>query len=71
MVRKGYNYKGEKVALTIEENSSLKQCMHVTAQCPFRTVVIHTAVALFSQRCRIALLAFVRLPFALLSHSHC
>ena len=36
-----------------------------------RTVGIRTAVALFSHRCRIALLAFARLTFALLSHSHC
>ena len=36
-----------------------------------RTVDIRTAVALFSHRCRIALLAFAHLTFALLSHSHC
>ena len=36
-----------------------------------RTVGIRTAVALFSHRCRIALLAFAHLTFALLSHSHC
>ena len=30
-----------------------------------------TPVALFSHRCRIALLAFAHLTFALLSHSHC
>ena len=41
--------------------------MHVTAQCPFCTVVIRTPVALFSHRCRIALLAFAHLAFALLS----
>ena len=41
---------GEKVALTIPELGllSVKLCMHVTAHCPFRTVVIRTAVALFS-----------------------
>ena len=61
------------MALTIPELGllSIKQCMHATAQCPFRTVVIRTAVALFSHRCRIALLAFAHLTFALLSHSHC
>ena len=42
--------------------------MHVPAQCRFRTVVIRTAVALFSHQCRIALLAFARLAFALVSH---
>ena len=36
-----------------------------------RTVGIRTAVALFSHRCRIGLLAFAHLTFALLSHSHC
>ena len=45
--------------------------VHASAQCPFRTVVLRTAVALFSHRCRIALLAFAHLTFALLSHSHC
>ena len=59
--------------LTIPEIEllSVKQCIHGTAQCPFRTVVIRTAVALFSHRCRIALVAFAHLTFALLSHSHC
>ena len=75
MVREGVTLGnlGRKVALTIPELGLLpvKQCMHVTAQCPFRTVVIRTAVALFSHRCRIALLAFAHLTFALLSHSHC
>ena len=74
MVREGVIL-GEKVALTIPELGllSVKQCTHVTAQCPFRTVVIHTPVALFSHRCRIdiALLAFAHLTFALLSHSYC
>ena len=37
----------------------------------FRTVDILTVVALFSHRCRIALLAFAHLTFALLSYSHC
>ena len=61
------------MALTIPELRllSVKQCMHVMAQFPFRTVVIRTPVALFSHRCRIALLAFAHLTFALLSHSHC
>ena len=45
--------------------------MYVTARCPFRIVVIRTPVAPFSHRCRIALLAFAHLAFALLSHSHC
>ena len=39
----------------------------LAAQCRFRTVVIRTAVAIFSHRCRIALLAFALLTFALLS----
>ena len=57
---------GRKVALTIPE-LGLLPVQHVTAQCRFRTVVIRTAVALFSHRCRIALLAFALLTFALLS----
>ena len=52
--------------LTIPE-LGLLPVKHVTAQCRFRTVVIRTAVALFSHRCRIALLAFALLTFALLS----
>ena len=59
-------HKGRKVALTIPE-LGLLPVKHVTAQCRFRTVVIRTAVALFSHRCRIALLAFALLTFALLS----
>ena len=39
----------------------------MSRQCRFRTIVIRTAVALFSHRCRIALLAFALLTFALLS----
>ena len=54
------------MALTIPE-LGLLPVKHVTAQCRFRTVVIRTAVALFSHRCRIALLAFALLTFALLS----
>ena len=59
-------HKGRKVALTIPE-LGLLPVKYVTAQCRFRTVVIRTAVALFSHRCRIALLAFALLTFALLS----
>ena len=59
-------HKGRKVALTIPE-LVLLPVKHVTTQCRFRTVVIRTAVALFSHRCRIALLAFTLLTFALLS----
>ena len=54
------------MALTIPE-LGLLPVKHVTAQFRFRTVVIRTAVALFSHRCRIALLAFALLTFALLS----
>ena len=52
MVREGNRLGERKVALTIRELGllSVKQCMHVTTQCPFRTVVIRTAVALFSHR---------------------
>ena len=61
-------HKGRKVALTIPELVlGLLPVKHDTAQCRFRTVVIRTAVALFSHRCRIALLAFALLTFALLS----
>ena len=68
MVREGVyiRVKGRKVALTIPE-LRLLPVKHVTTQCRFRTVVIRTAVALFSHRCRIALLAFALLTFALLS----
>ena len=54
------------MALMIPE-LGLLPVKHVTTQCRFRTVVIRTAVALFSHRCRIALLAFALLTFALLS----
>ena len=57
-------HKGRKVALIIPELGLLREC-HGTVKCRFRTVVIRTAVALFSHRCRIALLAFALLTFAL------
>ena len=64
-------HKGRKVAFEDPRTRAFagKAChvKHVTAQCRFRTVVIRTAVALFSHRCRIALLAFALLTFALLS----